>query len=300
MNVLINGLLWSGSSAVTDLLKEYEGTGFVPGEFDEFRRPGLVGDHLEKRISKYYPSKIETLLGNSLKEIKNLNSRISDIDKHTLKQSLSRLQALTQLYRSLKKGDHQHNLQEAKLWIDTIRSIYGGNAKWVVFDQPLLLGQHFKVWPEVFSPYKMIIVYRSPKDQMAEIIRQGHLFKHMRSATADIYGGDRMGAVKFQIDTLKARINWADKILEAHGPEKVIHIGFEKLVNHYEEIKRKIENFLNVKSESHTASLRYFDPGISVKNIGIYQSILNRDEIDLLNELQNWYDNKEVKNPIYE
>mgnify|MGYP007057110474 CR=1 FL=1 len=55
-SLLICGFLWSGSSAVVDLLRSSSEVGLLPGEFDEFRRPGMVADHLEGMISEYYPS----------------------------------------------------------------------------------------------------------------------------------------------------------------------------------------------------------------------------------------------------
>ena len=45
-NILIYGILSSGSSALVDLLLEYNNVNVIPGEFDDFRASGLVADQL--------------------------------------------------------------------------------------------------------------------------------------------------------------------------------------------------------------------------------------------------------------
>src|SRR5665647_2358979 len=57
-NILIKGTLSSGSSAVYDMLQEYENINIVPNEFDDFKSPGLVSDQLTQSSSIDYPNKI--------------------------------------------------------------------------------------------------------------------------------------------------------------------------------------------------------------------------------------------------
>ena len=63
-NILVCGTLFSGSSAVIELLSEMSNVGKIPGEFDDFRRIGLIGDILEKRISNHYPSYVDSYILN--------------------------------------------------------------------------------------------------------------------------------------------------------------------------------------------------------------------------------------------
>lgn len=68
-NVLCCGLLHTGSSAVVDLLREVPSVARVPGEgpgeFNEFREIGLVGDLVEGLIEPGYPSRLDERLGPS-------------------------------------------------------------------------------------------------------------------------------------------------------------------------------------------------------------------------------------------
>src|SRR5690606_16203838 len=45
-NILVVGLLSTGSSALVDLLREYEDIHVIQNEFNDFRAPGLVADQL--------------------------------------------------------------------------------------------------------------------------------------------------------------------------------------------------------------------------------------------------------------
>ena len=58
-NILIIGTLASGSSALVDMLREYENINVLPREFDNFRRPGFVSDQLSYNTSIDYPNVID-------------------------------------------------------------------------------------------------------------------------------------------------------------------------------------------------------------------------------------------------
>ncbi len=52
-----------------------------------------------------------------------------------------------------------------------------------------------------------------------------------------------------------------------------LRLNFEDLVLHYEETKEKIENFIGIDCIHHKEKFRYFNPNISVNNLQVY----NRD-----------------------
>ena len=67
-NLLVMGTLASGSSALIDMLYEYENINVLRYEFNDFRRPGFVSDQLSSESSISYPNVID-------KKIKFTNSR---------------------------------------------------------------------------------------------------------------------------------------------------------------------------------------------------------------------------------
>lgn len=60
----------------------------------------------------------------------------------------------------------------------------------------------------------------------------------------------------------------------------VLRLKFEDLVLNYEKTKQDIENFIGIESIHHKAKFKYFNPNISVNNLQVY----NRD-IDYLPEV---------------
>ena len=54
----------------------------------------------------------------------------------------------------------------------------------------------------------------------------------------------------------------------------VLRLNFEDLVLNYEETKQDIENFIGIDSVHHKAKFEYFNPAISVNNLQVY----NRDD----------------------
>lgn len=71
MNIIVSGTFWSGSSAVVDLLKEFDNIKILRNEFKEFSDPGMVADHLGGLINLQNPSKIKEYI----------DSRISPLNK---------------------------------------------------------------------------------------------------------------------------------------------------------------------------------------------------------------------------
>lgn len=293
MNVLVSGLLWSGSSAVLDMLDEYKSVSILTGEFDDFRRPGMIADHLSGRISNIYPSQIEKYLKR--KEKFNIDNRYnSNIDG----KELRRLRATKKFIIDVNnKTENESIIELGRNWFNVIKEAYIEGKEFLAIDQPILLGQHFDIWPEVLSPFKLIVVYREPKDQIAQIIKQNHLFLHMRSPDADIYGGDRIGAIKYQVETLKARLNWLDKIQKHHGEDKVITISFEMFINHHEKIRKALENWLGLQEKDK--EFKKLKLNESVKNIGIYPEYLTKKEVLLLDEIYESYLEREKNNLFY-
>ena len=99
---------------------------------------------------------------------------------------------------------------------------------------------------------------------------------------ADIYGGDRLGAVNFQIETLIARYNHLLKIADQLQNNDILCISFENLINNYDSSVKSVENFIGLKKHETSLKMKFFNPDFSLKNIGIYKDILTREECNLI------------------
>ena len=221
-NILVVGTLASGSSVVHDLLKEYDNVGCFSKEFDDFRAPGLVADQLSQSSSINFPNKIDeiTRIHNLIKKLffksliwrwvyRAIPKKYLEIDYgikilENIKERIIRLNQfflLNQLNKSLKsKISFEEKIQISNKWIQQIDNNFSLKKDYILRDQPLLTSIDTAIWTAVFKPFKLIIVYRDPRDQLTDIINRGILFKPYGSPyineagvnILDIYGKDKI------------------------------------------------------------------------------------------------------------
>lgn len=324
INILIKGTLSSGSSAVKDLLKEYRDVNVIPDEFNFFRLPGLVADQLnchsridyENRIDEVTKiNRIEQRLFKSIAPAKFWGNKWDNKFIQYLKNKtgiihLNQIQLLDDLNELFKSNiSLDEKIQYSNIWIRKVGSFNGLNKHFVLFDQPLFPGSDLEIWTKVFRPYKLICVFREPKDQLTDMIKRGVLFSPFSSPEItytsanilSIYGKDRKGMMRFMIDALKKRIEEFDNLQELLDPDKILLIDYEGLITNYEYYKSVIEDFLGLPNEYHEHKKMYFNPEASEQNIGQYKNIFFEEEIDGLHELEEWYSNKVLsQKKVYE
>lgn len=313
--IIICGLSWSGSGAVFDLLKEYKnevipvsgGTLDFPaegglrmiGEFEMFRSPGFIGDILEGKDQYFQENyainqirrqinsfKAKTLIF-SIKNLKGLRSTYK-IYRQVIRSKKTLIDLLLKM-----KDNKVDKLSLSKEWISgLIQIVKAENKKAVLFDQGIHIGQHTDIWTKVFSPFKLIIVHRDPRDTLAEQFKYKSLYKsQMNSDIINMYGNSFDNSVKFRIDATLARMKNIDTVISEVGNENILLLKFEDVVSEYDINKKKIERFLGLNENDHILKKKYFDPSRSIKNIGLHEnSALDFDKYDL-SDLMNWYKN---------
>lgn len=225
-NIIIVGLLKTGSSALIDMLREYDNMNLIPGEFDDFRGPGLVSDQLNDQKSNvpFYDISKLTNLRSKLRKIYEVYP-ISHWDLKTLKEirsrfnsSIFRIKQLDLLKVLNKKLSANISVQEkikfANQWITDTGNINNINHEFVLYNNALDVVNDIHIWKEVFNPWKLIIVYRDPRDQLADIVKNEYLYApygspHMNFGGVTLetlYGRNRKGAINFHIDAIKKKI----------------------------------------------------------------------------------------------
>jgi len=323
INILVNGILYSGSSALKDLIREYDNIGYFPNEFDDFRAPGLIADQL-KDDSLEYPNEI-----NKITKFKRLRAKIvyklfpiNPLSEKFYNRTFNhivffrnrlnnnkRIHYLKTLSGKLDKNfSLDKKIDLTKNYIQQIGSIYAKHKDYLLFDNPILTTTDVSVWSKVFKPFKLIFIVRDPRDQLADIIKQGLLYvpygsPYMNLAGANIeaiYGRNRFGAIKFFSDAIKARMEGIERLERILHKEDILVMDFEGLIEEYDKYKSVLEKFLNVDSSGHINKNRYLIPEDSKNNIGIFENILHENEIKELDDLQKWYIKrlKNIKNEI--
>lgn len=325
--ILISGTYFSGSSAVVDLLNEYDGTERIPGEFDDFRRTGLVGDCLEYPVHVPYANRIQeyvsahgkllyvsrAFVGSGVKkkgkraQLHHLLDKIIDgmrfgraKGEEYLKEK--RLNLLPRLVADLERaGSTAEKIARARDWLNEVELICAPSASYVVYDQPIFHGQHLSTWPEVFRPFKLIVVIRNPKDQIAQLIKTGSIYTdHSTCLTHglhEIYGGGIDGMVKFNLDAMIGRLESIKKMMAELPVSDARVISFEGLVGNDSRVVPEIEKFVTEGRGDivHANPRTLFDPSVSCLNVGIHEQydylIRNSDSLNracqLYEELSN-------------
>ncbi|MDY0279157.1 MAG: sulfotransferase [Salinivirgaceae bacterium] len=316
INILICGVSRSGSQSLVDLFGEYNNIGIYPGEFDDFRAPGMVADQLEEKLRQDWPSLIQKSL-----QIPSRKSRILQrlyFNPHFQKTKLERFvksfeplnrrinssikrQRLMNLDRVLQSGASQEEkLRATKDWVQAVGDIYcNGDRKYryFLFDQPLTLSTNIDVVKKVFEPFKMICSLRDPKDQMANVIKDKYLFLPYGAPRMN-WGGDflqaqygrtRKGAFKMWVNDINIKYKRTDALEKQLGSDRFKVINFESLVKDYDRTVAGLESFVGLKPENHTNQKKYFNPQVSIKNVGYHAQYLKPEEYELLKDLERMY-----------
>ena len=296
--IIIAGLYYSGSSAVLDFLKECDNVGIYPGEFNQFRGAGLVGDILEtmpafKTIDRTdaYIAKQGDLDYLNVPKSKVGHNRRANLHRlldclidfcqfkknkstDTKYDTLLELRILTTQLSSLGKFD-EYNL--AKRWLQRIDEIIARDMDYVVYDQAIYLGKHDIIWPKIFSPYKLIVVIRNPLDQLAQLIKSNKISNdHDRCTTngiGDIYGNSIDGQLCYHASAINARYIKLENLINSMTSDSILVIDFEELILKYEDSTNMIINFITNSRYDvvNKNQKRYFNPEVSAKNLKIYQ-----------------------------
>ena len=116
-----------------------------------------------------------------------------------------------------------------------------------------------------FDSAKCIIIDRDPRDNFIAQLPHSHL-----AVSASVF-----------VERYRLYRAMAQKSNDQdHGD--ILRINFENLVTQYEETRRKILSFLNEDLSIHIHPKKYFDPALSIKNIGIWKSHPRQKDIKLI------------------
>lgn len=317
-NILVWGLVSTGSSALIDVLREYDNIHIIPGEFDDFRAPGRIADQLVFPKSEKF-NRISDVKGNKSKypvifgllkrilrgEINSVNKLI-DYNKPIQIRS-KQLILLKQLNEKLISAvSYDEKLDLVSNWIKELGQFKNEQKEFVLFNQPLTPSIETSIWKPVFSPFKFICVYRDPKDQLAEIIRKDTLYapygapymNHGGLVLESIYGRSRKSAVTFHVEAIKKRMEWIDKLKTELSKDELLLIDFEGLIKNYDNYRKIIENFIGDLNPNPHKYMKYFNPSNAEKNIGIFNSILKDEDLMELKALEDWYNRNKNSHPL--
>ena len=115
-----------------------------------------------------------------------------------------------------------------------------------------------------FKDAKLIIVHRDPRDSYCNLI----------SETSDFMPKE----VDQYINLYKHMVTVSRR--NEKDDHRVLRINFEDLILKYDDTIKTVFDFLNIDESNHINKFKYFDPNVSIKNIGIWKKHNNQDEMN--------------------
>jgi len=310
--VTVGGSVSTGSTPLIDMLREYTELKVVEGEFrpgdylyelaanfykglrvntatfNELKQHAVnYGDRPTLPLSVYYkilirlPGPVVNMLNRHVSDMSRLMfakrgyekrvpgykaatgmlfERLADLDSRLDK--LSREQRTTVLTECLEQ------------FFDMVSTSYvnKNTGQIPVFDQMVNPNKLFSkpgemIMARLLPTVAIIVVTRDVRDQYCDMIRKGKKRYHQLEPAerVDRYINEynrRYGDMHRQLKDL---------------PENVLHVRFEDLIFHYQDTKKRVEEFLGI--QEHRSPRKHFDPLFAAKNTMLYRKHENREEI---------------------
>ncbi len=313
----------SGSSAAQDLLKEYgnigkfsyEEPGWSTGEMNHFRLPGMIGDQLSEHTDKKGPDNLTTSLIDIKRPVMPLALKIRMLIPDSIyslykqneftrghargkinmfRQQQAYHDALQKVSRAFRKtNDNGERFEIAENWLYEVNEIFGKDKDFVLH-KPIIHEKHLDIWPKLFQPFKVLVIFREPYDQMSTWYNHSMkvIFNDMDWKYKMLFGLDTGNRRLFHslIDTTLMRMKYMDQIESTVGSDRVLKLDFEGLVKNYDVYKTIIENFIGLSPTDHVRKGEYFKPEESVSTINKYNHILDSSDYAKLAPLKEWYE----------
>lgn len=261
--VLVSGLGWSGSSAVTDWLADIQGVEgglfVVPREFKILARANIYSIlSAKRRRGKILHSinGIKTLIRNRLKW-RDISKAPRSISNKTERLHLLDLKTVLWLLVYILFVRFASERLHVWYWRKYLDYVVGHfcQAGIIVLDQPSVLGRDDGSM-KIFGNYLSVVVHRDLKDQCFDDLSR----KNKLSEDCCVRCLSR------KRDKLK-------KIAEMARTERTIFIGFERFVENQNDLMGALKNkFFDEFRRSYHVSRR-FDPRRSKMNIGIGEGL---------------------------
>lgn len=308
--VIIGGYFFSGSSAVKDLLKEYSGVydcgseirfindpyGLISLEenltvnWDWIRGAVAIDDFLEfcKKCSgdktrfpfspfgMGYKSKINrNFMGITNRFIESLVEFRYDGDFYAYQAKepyfsyvINRCRLGLEIYSKKRIPIHKKRMvgyahpterefsDKVKQYFDELfeEQVHSKKTGYIILDQAIH-PRDSRVIKKYFRKAKMIIVDRDPRDMFIQSVISGSMAYDNSESAGNNYMDLQNALHENEVD----------------GDEDILYLSFENLIEDYSSKVREIEQFLGLKAEKHIWKKKYFNPMISMKNIGIWK-----------------------------
>ena len=281
----------SGSSAITDFLGEFSSCTSIGG-VDSKENPGRGSDntfevdffrdaHGVYELEKICDFDCNRICGGAITDFIELVEQNTKVCKHFynqqyLKSTQDFLLNILDLFFTwdkvtncfyVKKLSKEQYRQIAKKYLLSILENIPSKETLVLDNLLSITNPKDDVLTQYFGQYKLLLSIRDPRDVYT---------------TARSYPTFDLGYIpKDPYDFVKyykwylARNNFKD------NPNTMI-VQFEDFVSNYDDVSKRIMQFVDLKEDEHVSKFAYFNPEISKNNIGIYKTYKDQDAIRII------------------
>ena len=308
--ILVAGYGWSGSSALVDMLKEYDNCYEADIEFRLIKDPKGLRDLYDSIITKWDALNVDIALRDFRWFAKHLNARRS---KYTLFSGLGYydffgpnfINATNQFLSEIVEFDYSSHWfyldfmcsrvqllnHRIKRKLKTDKSVMEFSA----ISEENFISASNKYINNIFnsiidsSKYDSIVLDQAVSAQ--NCLEEMRFIPNSKLIIGDIYSdlmkdGNLLGKelqishdvgkyVQWHRALRKSKERWQDN-------RNILTIHFEDLIQDYDKTEKMIEAFLGLNHSKHTNRMKYFNPDASRKNTGIWKTVLSSEEMQIL------------------
>ncbi|MGM0567666.1 MAG: sulfotransferase [Elusimicrobiota bacterium] len=318
--VNVCGFFYSGSSAVVDLLKEFDGYYSFDEEFRLLTGPNGILEMENKIKDPKLSSKqaVEDFLQMALRQskitfltqiksiLKSLSSYLSYIGAKNIVHIIPRyyMRLTGQQFFSLKERGYAKKLGRnfRKITFSYVRQLKERQNEFVKITRNYLSKVLQLIDYSTSITVNTVIFDQAIPPYYPQLSKGHNYFENIKTIIVDREPGDQYvegkeifpniairEGLEFE-NKLEAFIKWRQYVqektfAEKDAPDKILRIRFEDLIDKYEKTLKQILNFLNENEEIHKNKKKYFNPKASKKNIGLYKRYNNPGAIQKIEEI---------------
>ncbi len=322
MNILCIGGWLTGNSAILDYLDGSDDISYIRSDFDLFRQENGIYD-LVNETNEFKKPKIEwTLCILTLNELyRSIRVSVGLYTKYLYKGRKYRENELNfrrynasilfNIYFLLKLNGYimgrriKKNFNEVDYWGRWIKNaaylMNKKKTKFCLYCNPVYANNlnisSNSTWWKIFTPFKVICVYRNPHDQLSDILK---INGHLQTEPIRFFGNTNNDTPAERVlKVLKSIHRMRIDLSQNLTSDQLLILSFDDFISHNELVKNKINSFLGIDENNYINETNSkFNLELSKKNLGIgatdkkLQNFMN-ENTDFINEIVDMY--KETK-----
>jgi len=309
--ILVAGYGWTGSSALVDLLKEYDGYYEADVEFRLIKDPKGIADLYHAIVCKWDAFNVDIAIRDFAWFTDHLYAKKA---KLSLYGGLNYCNFFGENFKVATKQYLKNIVEfdyESYWWyLDFIKNSfqvlqrklgkYLGSSKSLMYfssiNEDAFIGYTHDYINNIFEPLvnrdiiNSIILDQAVSAQNCVVemkfvpnCKVIIVDRDPRDIYADLMkDGNLIGKELQKTHDVSKYIKWHNalrrNLQQIHNCSDVLLINFEDLIMNYDKTKRTIESFLQLDPSLHSKRKQFFDPEISSKNVGLWQRNISETE----------------------